>query len=286
MLKNFEFFAFLVVSFSGPLASAPNIIHTPHCSWYSDASCKELRTSAAREVRRAIIGRCPQDLSNCVNKEAILAGHTRRPTSSASVSANVSSSFNPLMPSFGTSIAEVSQSVSQVVFIAGFNGLQVGGNLPSFPYSNPLLAMGNPLLNPLMMNPSTAALATFANAAAANTPHAAPSAALSSLAAASSAMATSSAPAAPVARQSPAVQMSHSPKANNSNHATVSPAIRSTSSPDGSADLKDGTPPTQQQQVNSQPHLNTTSSAAASPCKSPAPSNLPKRYSLRSPHTA
>lgn len=81
--------------------------------------------------------------------------------------------------------------------------------MPSFPYSNPLLAMGNPLLNPLMINPSTAALATFASAAV--TPHSSPAAALSTLAAVSSAMTTS---VAPVARQSPAVQVSHSPKAN------------------------------------------------------------------------
>lgn len=93
-------------NFAGPLSAVPNIIHTPHCSWYSDASCKELRLSAAREVRRAIVGRCPHDLSNCVNKEALLAGHTRRPTSSTSLAPNVSTSFNPLMPSFGTSIAD------------------------------------------------------------------------------------------------------------------------------------------------------------------------------------
>ncbi|MCP9266423.1 CtBP protein [Dirofilaria immitis] len=269
--------------FGGPLSAAPNIIHTPHCSWYSDASCKELRLSAAREVRRAIVGRCPHDLSNCVNKEALLAGHTRRPASSTSLAPNVSSSFNPLIPSFGTSIAD------------GFNGLPVGGNLPSFPYSNPLLAMGNPLLNPLMMNPSTAALASFANAAA-NTPHSGPAAALSTLAAASSAMTTS---AAPVARQSPAVQAveqaleyaqnvsldlvenmpdSLSPPckilANSNSRTTVSPAVRPASSPDGPAEVKDGTPPARQ--TSSQPHLSSSSSSATSPCKSPGASNLPK----------
>ncbi|VIO86398.1 Uncharacterized protein BM_BM4231 [Brugia malayi] len=226
----------------GPLSAVPNIIHTPHCSWYSDASCKELRLSAAREVRRAIVGRCPHDLTNCVNKEALLAGHTRRPTSSTSLAPNVSS----------------------------FNGLPVGGNLPSFPYSNPLLAMGNPLLNPLMMNPSTAALASFANAAA-NSPHSGPAAALSTLAAASSAMTTS---AAPVARQSPAVQVAHSPKANNSSRTTVSPAVRPASSPDGPAEVKDGTPPAQQ--TASQHHLTSASLSAASPCKSPGASSLPK----------
>uniref|UniRef100_A0A914S9P0 D-isomer specific 2-hydroxyacid dehydrogenase NAD-binding domain-containing protein n=1 Tax=Parascaris equorum TaxID=6256 RepID=A0A914S9P0_PAREQ len=49
----------------GPLTSAPNIIHTPHSAWFSDTSCKDLRLSAAREVRRAIVGRCPHDLTNC-----------------------------------------------------------------------------------------------------------------------------------------------------------------------------------------------------------------------------
>ncbi|VDN07785.1 unnamed protein product [Thelazia callipaeda] len=242
----------------GLLAASPNVIHTPHCSWYSDTSCKELRISAAREVRRAIVGRCPHDLSNCVNKEAILAGQARRPTSSASATPSVSGSFNPLMSSFGTSIAD------------GFNGLPVGGNLSSFPYSNPLLAMGNPLLNPLMINPSTAALASFANAAA-GTPHTGPASALSSLSGTSSTMTTNTVP---VARQSPAVQVSHSPKTNSNSRATVSPAVRSASSPDGPSEVKNGTPPTPQ--IIAQPHLCSTSSVAPSTCKSPGPTNLPK----------
>uniref|UniRef100_F1KT94 THAP-type domain-containing protein n=1 Tax=Ascaris suum TaxID=6253 RepID=F1KT94_ASCSU len=244
----------------GPLTSAPNIIHTPHSAWFSDTSCKDLRLSAAREVRRAIVGRCPHDLTNCVNKEALLAAHSRRPTST-SATPSVSTSFNPLaaaVPSFGTSIAD------------GFNGLPVGSNLPSFPYSNPLLAMGNPLLNPLMMNPSTAALASFASAAA-GTHHNSPAAALSSLAAATSGITPTASPA---ARQSPAVQISHSPKANNSSRSTISPAVRPTTSPETSGETKSESPSSQP--PSSQQHLAASSAAAASPCKSPAPATLAK----------
>lgn len=103
---------------AGPLTSAPNIIHTPHSAWFSDTSCKDLRLSAAREVRRAIVGRCPHDLTNCVNKEALLAAHSRRPTST-SATPSVSTSFNPLaaaVPSFGTSIADGQFSVFLVLF--------------------------------------------------------------------------------------------------------------------------------------------------------------------------
>lgn len=57
------------VLFSGPLKDAPNLICTPHAAWYSDASATELREMAATEVRRAIVGRIPDGLRNCVNKE-------------------------------------------------------------------------------------------------------------------------------------------------------------------------------------------------------------------------
>lgn len=53
----------------GPLKDAPNLIITPHAAWYSDASCTELREMAASEIRRAIVGRIPDSLRNCVNKE-------------------------------------------------------------------------------------------------------------------------------------------------------------------------------------------------------------------------
>lgn len=53
----------------GALKDAPNLILTPHAAWYSDASCTELREMAASEIRRAIVGRIPDSLRNCVNKD-------------------------------------------------------------------------------------------------------------------------------------------------------------------------------------------------------------------------
>lgn len=55
--------------FSGPLKDAPNLLCTPHAAFYSDASATELREMAASEIRRAIMGRIPECLRNCVNKE-------------------------------------------------------------------------------------------------------------------------------------------------------------------------------------------------------------------------
>uniref|UniRef100_A0A4W5L1U7 C-terminal binding protein 1 n=2 Tax=Hucho hucho TaxID=62062 RepID=A0A4W5L1U7_9TELE len=61
-------------SFSqGPLKDAPNLICTPHTSWYSEQASIEAREEAAREVRRAITGRIPDSLKNCVNKEYLVA---------------------------------------------------------------------------------------------------------------------------------------------------------------------------------------------------------------------
>jgi len=54
---------------TSPLRDAPNLIITPHASWYSEQSCNELREEAAAEIRRAITGRVPEQLRNCVNKE-------------------------------------------------------------------------------------------------------------------------------------------------------------------------------------------------------------------------
>ncbi|KAJ8867096.1 hypothetical protein PR048_032958 [Dryococelus australis] len=57
---------------TGPLKDAPNLLCTPHAAFYSDASCTELREMAASEIRRAIVGRIPDCLRNCVNKEYFL----------------------------------------------------------------------------------------------------------------------------------------------------------------------------------------------------------------------
>ncbi|KAI0241065.1 C-terminal-binding protein [Lamellibrachia satsuma] len=54
---------------NSPLKDSPNIICTPHSAFYSDQSVTELREMAAGEVRRAIVGRIPDSLRNCVNKE-------------------------------------------------------------------------------------------------------------------------------------------------------------------------------------------------------------------------
>lgn len=66
---------------SGPLKDAPNLLCTPHCSWYSDQSCTELREMAAGEIRRAIVGRIPDSLRNCVNKEYLRIAHSYPPDS-------------------------------------------------------------------------------------------------------------------------------------------------------------------------------------------------------------
>ena len=50
------------------MKDAPNLIVTPHAAFYSEAAAIELREMAASEVRRAIVGRIPDTLRNCVNK--------------------------------------------------------------------------------------------------------------------------------------------------------------------------------------------------------------------------
>nr|XP_029516663.1 C-terminal-binding protein 2-like [Oncorhynchus nerka] len=64
---------FYVCFRAGPLKDAPNLICTPHTSWYSEQASIEAREEAAREVRRAITGRIPDSLKNCVNKEYLMA---------------------------------------------------------------------------------------------------------------------------------------------------------------------------------------------------------------------
>ncbi|XP_064600148.1 C-terminal-binding protein-like isoform X2 [Liolophura sinensis] len=57
-----------------PLKDCPNLICTPHSSFYSEQSVTELREMAAGEVRRAIMARIPDSLRNCVNKEYFSPG--------------------------------------------------------------------------------------------------------------------------------------------------------------------------------------------------------------------
>ena len=58
----------ICVAGNSPLKDAPNLIVTPHAAFYNEAASIELREMAASEVRRAIVGRIPDNLRNCVNK--------------------------------------------------------------------------------------------------------------------------------------------------------------------------------------------------------------------------
>ena len=58
-----------IMNSASPLKEAPNLIVTPHAAFYSEAAAIELREMAASEIRRAIVGRIPDTLRNCVNKE-------------------------------------------------------------------------------------------------------------------------------------------------------------------------------------------------------------------------
>ncbi|XP_069139904.1 C-terminal-binding protein-like isoform X2 [Argopecten irradians] len=64
---------------TSPLKDCPNLICTPHSAFYSEQSVTELREMAATEIRRAIVGRIPDGLRNCVNKEYFTTGSVRPP---------------------------------------------------------------------------------------------------------------------------------------------------------------------------------------------------------------
>jgi len=67
-----------------PLKDAPNLIVTPHAAFYSEAAAIELREMAASEIRRAIVGRIPDTLRNCVNKEHLSTSPAPAPAVTAS----------------------------------------------------------------------------------------------------------------------------------------------------------------------------------------------------------
>jgi len=54
---------------TSPLKDCPNLILTPHSAFYSEQAVIEMREMAAGEIRRAIVGRIPDSMRNCVNKE-------------------------------------------------------------------------------------------------------------------------------------------------------------------------------------------------------------------------
>jgi C-terminal binding protein len=68
---------------SSPLRDAPNLTITPHSSWYSDQSLKEVREAAATEMRHALLGlhSLAERSANCVNKTQLASpmmnGNTR-----------------------------------------------------------------------------------------------------------------------------------------------------------------------------------------------------------------
>ncbi|XP_044753668.1 C-terminal-binding protein isoform X2 [Coccinella septempunctata] len=100
--------------FSGPLKDSPNLLCTPHAAFYSEASATELREMAASEIRRAIMGRIPDNLRNCVNKEYFMVSGAYPEGKDAYL----------LTPKFGN---------SELPFTpAGVNGgyYQTGGALP------------------------------------------------------------------------------------------------------------------------------------------------------------
>jgi phosphoglycerate dehydrogenase-like enzyme len=86
-LKGAALDVFQVDSFhplNGPLKDAPNLIVTPHTSFYSDVSSKEMREMAAQEVRRGLLNKTPLTLRNCVNKDLLLAAAAAAASSSNS----------------------------------------------------------------------------------------------------------------------------------------------------------------------------------------------------------
>ncbi|CAJ0931362.1 unnamed protein product [Ranitomeya imitator] len=68
------------LSAQGPLKDVPNLICTPHTAWYSEQASLEMREAAATEMRRAVTGRIPDSLRNCVNKEFLAMTTTQWPT--------------------------------------------------------------------------------------------------------------------------------------------------------------------------------------------------------------
>lgn len=101
--------------FQGPLKDAPNLMSTPHAAFYSDASATELREMAASEIRRAIVGRIPESLRNCVNKEYFLGSGPYSEVSPASLNGAYFSSTLPVQQAHSTTPHETPHSVAPTV---------------------------------------------------------------------------------------------------------------------------------------------------------------------------
>jgi len=82
------------------LKECNNVIFSPHAAFYSDTSIRELREFAAGEMRRAILGKVPDNLRNCINKEYLSHGTSRSVYlgGGASVNGAVSAPAFPTFP--------------------------------------------------------------------------------------------------------------------------------------------------------------------------------------------
>lgn len=78
-----------------PLSLGGQLINTGRTSGLSDEAAHELRATAAKELRRALMGRIPQDLRFCVNKERIIS-QTSNAGNSGNSLPTMNPSFNPL----------------------------------------------------------------------------------------------------------------------------------------------------------------------------------------------
>ena len=95
-LKGAALDVFQIESFhpvNGPLKDAPNLIITPHSSFYSDVSSREMREMAAQEVRRGLQSKHPFTLRNCVNRELLGNISAASILSSSQTNANGSSNM-------------------------------------------------------------------------------------------------------------------------------------------------------------------------------------------------
>ncbi|XP_027884876.1 C-terminal binding protein 2, like isoform X3 [Xiphophorus couchianus] len=94
----------------GPLKDAPNLICTPHTAWYSEQSSLEMREAAATEIRRAITGRIPDSLRNCVNKEFFVTtapwGVMEQPGVHPELNGAAYSQLNQTLPAVTTGIPQ------------------------------------------------------------------------------------------------------------------------------------------------------------------------------------
>ena len=114
---------FNLMTSASPLKDAPNLIVTPHAAFYSEASVIELREMAASEIRRAILGRIPDALRNCVNKEYFNSRDTGYPEPAGLNGSGYYSSL-PVQQAHSTTAHDGSHSVS----VTGAGG---PGSVPS-----------------------------------------------------------------------------------------------------------------------------------------------------------